>query len=338
MPPASLPPNEVERLIVLRSYDVLDTACEASFNDIAKLAVILSECPIALVSLVDADRQCFKGRQGLDVDETPREVSFCAHAILHPGEVLMVPDATLDPRFRDNPLIAEIGLRFYAGVPLVNAEGIALGTLCVIDRVPRRLNETQQEALRYLAGTVVTTLELRRTMHKVRQAALTDTLTGIANRPALLNALHRAIALQQRDGPPFSLVYLDLDGFKRINDLHGHATGDEVLRQVAATLSDCARHSDMAARLGGDEFAVLLAGQDAAPAAGRIRQQVEAEMERHGWPVTASVGAVSFRDAPADVEEALSAADELMYGAKFAGKNRVLHREFASRPRAHRAA
>jgi len=340
MPPASLPPNEAERLAALRSYDVLDTACEASFDDIAKLAVILTGCSIALVSLVDFNRQCFKARLGLDMAETPRDVSFCAHAILQPRELLVVPDATLDPRFRDNPLVREFGLRFYAGAPLVNAEGAALGTLCVIDHGPRLLSETQQEALRYLAGTVMTTLELRRAMNRARKAALTDALTGIANRPALLDALHRAIALQKRQDKPFSLIYLDLDGFKRVNDLHGHATGDQVLRQVATTLAANARASDMPARLGGDEFAVLLVGEDvdAATAADRIRLELEMSMARHGWPVTASVGAVSFRSAPADVEEALAVADELMYGAKFSGKNRVLHRAFAPRMQEPKAA
>lgn len=340
MPSVPLPPNEAERLAALHSYDVLDTACETCFDEIAKLASILTGCPIALVSLVDSNRQCFKARLGLDVTETSRDVSFCAHAILQPSELLVVPDTMLDPRFANNLLTTEQSLRFYAGAPLVNAEGAALGTLCVFDHAPRVLTETQKEALRYLAGAVVTTLELRRAMKRAREAALTDALTGIANRPALLDGLQRAIALQKREGIPFSLIYLDLDGFKRVNDLHGHATGDWVLRQVAATLAANARASDMPARLGGDEFAVLLVGQeiDAATAAGRIRQQVESSMARRGWPVTASVGALSFRSAPADVEEALSAADKLMYGAKFSGKNRVLHQEFTPRMQAHRAA
>lgn len=333
MPSAPLPPNEAERLAALCSYDVLDTACESSFDDIAKLASVLTDCPIALISLVDSNRQCFKARIGVEVAETSREVSFCAHAILRPDELMVVPDATLDPRFQDNPVVDEMGIRFYAGAPLVNPEGAALGTLCVVDYVPRALTAAQQEGLGYLAGAVVNTLELRRAIRRARLFAMTDALTGIANRPALLDALKRAIALQQRHGTPFSLIYLDLDGFKRVNDQQGHCSGDDVLRKVAATLVSNSRTSDVPARLGGDEFAVLLVGHDvhAAAAANRICAQVEIAMTRHGWPVTASVGAVSFRSAPADVEEALSAADGLMYKAKSAGKNRVLYREFVRR-------
>lgn len=330
MPSAPLPPNEAERLAALCSYEVLDTACESSFDDIAKLASILTSCPIALISLVDSNRQCFKARVGVEVAETPREVSFCAHAILRPDELMVVPDATLDPRFQDNPVLDEMGIRFYAGAPLVNPEGAALGTLCVVDFVPRTLTAMQQEGLGYLAEAVVTTLELRRAMKRAHSAAMTDALTGIANRPALLDALQRAIVLQKRNGTPFALIYLDLDGFKRVNDEHGHCSGDDVLRQVATTLVSNFRASDMPARLGGDEFAVLLIDQgvDVASAASRICAQLESTMRRHGWPVTASVGAVSFCDAPIDVEEALATADELMYRAKFSGKNKFLHRYF----------
>jgi diguanylate cyclase (GGDEF)-like protein len=138
------------------------------------------------------------------------------------------------------------------------------------------------------------------------------------------------------------LIYLDLDGFKQVNDHHGHASGDCVLREVATVLTEMARASDLPARIGGDEFVVLLAGRevDTAAAAHRYCQRIEATMKRNGWSVTASIGAVSFPVAPADVEEALCAADALMYNAKASGKNRVLHQEFTDRqiaPGARRA-
>lgn len=331
MPSAPLPSNEAERLAALQSYDILDTACEASFDNIATLASMITECPIALISLVDSNRQCFKARVGLEATETARDVSFCAHAILKPSEMLIVRDATLDPRFQDNPVVADMGIRFYAGAPLVTQDGAALGTLCVADFVPRDLTATQNTALSFLAGNVMTTLELRRAMKLARTSALTDAVTGIANRPALRDALERAIACQKREGTPFSLVYIDLDGFKRVNDVHGHATGDRVLRLVAETLTDSIRAADIPARLGGDEFAVVLAGKDvdAATAAERIRQRIEGAMAQSGRAVTASVGAVTFHSAPATVEDALSAADKMMYGAKVSGKNQVRHQEIA---------
>lgn len=332
MPAASLPHNEPERLAALQSYEVLDASCETSFDHIATIASMVLQCPIALVSLVDSTRQFFKGRVGIEATATPRDVSFCAYALLHPNDLLVIPDARLDPRFSDNPMIEEVGVRFYAGAALVDAQGIALGTLCVIDRVPRALTDEQGIVLRYLAETVVTTLELRRAMNLARAAALTDTLTGIANRPALIDALQRAIALQKREGTPFSLILLDLDGFKQVNDQHGHATGDRVLRQVARTLSGNARAGDIAARFGGDEFALLLAGQDidATAAATRICQRLKTVMMCNGWPVTASLGVASFHTSPNDVEEALILADQLMYEAKASGKNCIANREFNS--------
>lgn len=340
MPPAPLPGNEAERLAALRSYEILDSACEAAFDNIAKLAVMLTGCPIAFVSLVDAERQWCKARWGMETTSVPRELSFCSYAILDPHNTMVVPDTAADRRFQDNPLVSgENGLRFYAGAPLVNAEGAALGTLCVLDHTPRLMSEAQREALGRLAETVVTTLELRRAMNHARGAALTDALTGIANRRALLNAVERAIARQERQGEAFALIYLDLDGFKRVNDLHGHAAGDEVLCKVAATLLENLRIGDTAARLGGDEFAILLTGNevDAATTADRIRTEVEACMAENNWQVTASVGAVSFHSPPTDVEAVLAAADELMYGAKFSGKNRVLHREFSPARSRHAA-
>jgi diguanylate cyclase (GGDEF)-like protein len=336
MPAAPLPPTEAERLQALRSYDILDTACETAFDDLASLAASLTGSPIALVSLVDENRQWFKARHGIDATETHRDLAFCAHAILDPDRPLVVPDATRDARFADNALVtSEPNIRFYAGAPLVNPEGHALGTLCVIDREPREMTEAQQRILMSLGRAVTTTMELRRTALRVREMALTDALTGIANRPAFLDALARAVARQRRAGTPFGLAYVDLDGFKRVNDLHGHAAGDEVLREVSAAIQGCVRGGDTAARIGGDEFGVVLGSGDArevASVAERVRQTVAARMSELGRGVTASVGAVTFLSPPADEAEAISAADGLMYAAKAGGKDRVMHRMLGVEP------
>lgn len=153
---------ELERLRALRSFGVLDTDPEEAFDDLTALAAHVCGTPMALVSLVDSDRQWFKSRLGLAVCQTPREVSFCAHA-LSGDRALVVSDATLDPRFADNPLVTgEPGLRFYAGAPLVTGTGYVLGTLCVLDVVPRALSGLQVEHLTALARQVVSQLELRR--------------------------------------------------------------------------------------------------------------------------------------------------------------------------------
>jgi len=218
-------------------------------------------------------------------------------------------------------------IRFYAGVPLVNAEGCPLGTLCVIDREPRTLDPDQLETLSTLARTVTTTLELRRAMRQVGRLALSDALTGLMNRPAFLHALRQTTARQRRDRDPFSLLYFDLDGLKRVNDVHGHATGDMALVEVARLVRSHTRMEDVAARLGGDEFAVLLQGGDGAETAlvaERLRRVVKQAMDVRGWPITISIGAVCFLTPPEDEGEALAMVDELMSSAKRSGPNRAL--------------
>lgn len=167
------PSNESSRLAALLRFELLDTPAEAMFDNITALAAQICETPIALISLVDAERQWFKSRQGLDARETPRELAFCAHAIN--GETLFeVENALLDPRFRDNPLVTGApDIRFYAGMPLADSEGHNLGTLCVIDRQPRQLSVQQKGALKLLAQQAINLFELRlQTWQQQEQAAL----------------------------------------------------------------------------------------------------------------------------------------------------------------------
>jgi len=164
--------DEVERnrLAALRSYRILDTEPEQAFDDLALLASQICGTPIALISLIDAERQWFKARVGVSVHETPRDIAFCTHAIQQNG-LFIVPDASDDARFRDNPLVAaEPNLRFYAGAPLVTTEGHALGALCVIDLQPRTLDHAQLEALEALKRQVVAQLELRRNLFELESA------------------------------------------------------------------------------------------------------------------------------------------------------------------------
>jgi GAF domain-containing protein len=199
---APIPPSEKKRLNVLWQYEVLDTVPEEVFDDLTELATRICEAPIALISLVDEKRQWFKSKVGTSVNETSRDVSFCAHAI-NQTELLIVPDATLDTRFAANPLVtSDPKIRFYAGAPLITPDGYALGTLCVIDKVPRDLRPEQQQALRILARHVVSQLELRRRTKQLgdvraENARLKDDLEKLG---AELAAARRELA--RRDASP----------------------------------------------------------------------------------------------------------------------------------------
>lgn len=168
MPRAPLPPNESERLLALQSYEILDTPDEEAFDEIARIASLILDMPIALVSLVDEERQYFKARVGLPARETHRDLAFCAHVILE-TEVMVVEDAREDERFADNALVtADPRIRFYAGAPLVTDDGYNLGTLCVIDTKPRSITSQQEEILQMLARRVISEMGLRRANRRLR--------------------------------------------------------------------------------------------------------------------------------------------------------------------------
>jgi len=167
---APIPDNEAERLQALREYHILDTGAEQAYDDITALAAYLCEVPIAMISLVDESRQWFKSKLGLNERETPRDVAFCAHAILQ-SEPLIVRDALKDARFADSELVTRSPhIRFYAGFPLASPEGYALGTLCAIDRRPRKLSAEQKTAMQALARQVMALLELRRVSNRMAAA------------------------------------------------------------------------------------------------------------------------------------------------------------------------
>jgi adenylate cyclase len=165
-----IPNNEADRLRALRSYKILDTNPEERFDELTQLAAIICGVPISLITLLDTNRQWFKSRFGLDVEETPRAQAFCTHAIMQPA-MFVVPDAAADERFSENPLVkGDPHIRFYAGAPLATKQGHLLGTLCVIDREPRTLTDQQKRALEILGRQVIASIELRQDIQELRQA------------------------------------------------------------------------------------------------------------------------------------------------------------------------
>ena len=251
MQPAAIPDNDSSRLDTLRSLNILDSKPEERFDRLTRLAMHVFEVPIALVSLVDTDRQWFKSRQGLEATETPRNTSFCGHAIMGEG-AFVVEDTSKDPRFADNPLVTgEPGVRFYAGYPIRYLDGSVLGTVCIIDHKPRQFGARDLLILQDLATLV------EHEMQAMEMATL-DELTAINNRRGFFILAGQALRMSRRKNFPVTLVFIDLNGFKPINDRFGHAEGDTVLKFFAGALLDVSRDSDIVARLGGDEFVLLL--------------------------------------------------------------------------------
>jgi GAF domain-containing protein len=164
------PRNEADRLRTLRSYKILDTKPEERFDELTQLAAIICGVPMSLITLIDADRQWFKSKVGLELQETPRAQAFCTHAIMQP-EMFVVPDAAQDERFAKNPLVTgNPNIRFYAGAPLATGDGHLLGTMCVLDRKPRTLTPEQKNALEILGRQVVANMELRSNLRELKEA------------------------------------------------------------------------------------------------------------------------------------------------------------------------
>ena len=308
------PVNERKRLEKLRSLDVLDTLAEERFDRLTRIAKRMFGVPIALVSLVDENRQWFKSCVGLNTKESSREISFCGHAILD-DEVFIVSNATKDPRFSDNPLVVnEPNIRFYAGCPLT-VGGYRLGTLCILDAKPRSFDHNDIEALRDLASMVV--LEL-----SAVQLSRHDELTGILNRRGFLALAQNNLHLSQRNKSPVTLVYLDLDRFKYINDNFGHAEGDAVLIAFSNLTKTIFRDSDIFARLGGDEFVLLLNGaakNEAEKTIDKLKQLLHSynRETKRAYDVQFSFGIVEFNPKiHATINELLCEGDGLMYELK----------------------
>ncbi|MEM8653497.1 MAG: histidine kinase dimerization/phosphoacceptor domain -containing protein [Pseudomonadota bacterium] len=239
-------PFQDERLEALRSYDVLDTPYEDDFDGIVELVSDVCEVPIALISLVDGHRQWFKAVKGLDITETPLESSICSHAILE-QELVEIHDTRADPRMDGNPLcVDDPGLRFYAGAVLTGAEGLPLGTLCVLDYAPRRLTETQRKTLRVLAAQVMARLELRRTLKQ--QAILhSEADHRIKNSLQMLSSLTRfqsRIAKHDDTREALDAVGQRIETMGRLHevlqagDVRAHVDLDDYLIRIVDFLSE----------------------------------------------------------------------------------------------------
>lgn len=310
-----IPDNEETRLKTLKSLDVLDTQPEERFDRLTRMSKRLFGVPIALVSLVDENRQWFKSCVGLNVSETPRDISFCGHAILG-NDIFVIPDTAKDERFADNPLVLnEPNIRFYAGCPLSSQNGSKLGTLCIIDREPRNLTQEDLDTLKDLASMVERELE-------AVQLATLDDLTKISNRRGFMALAQHTLNLSIRQDIAASLAFIDLNNFKPINDNYGHAEGDRALVTFTEQMKNAFRETDLFARLGGDEFVVLFSNSsselatDAMKRFSKLLEEYNKKANR-GYDISFSYGIVEYdADKHHTVDALLTEGDSLMYEYK----------------------
>ncbi|NDG75621.1 MAG: sensor domain-containing diguanylate cyclase [Synechococcaceae bacterium WB8_1B_136] len=321
-PDYPIPPDEEQRLRDLQRHGVLDTAPDPHFDRIVQLASEVLGMPVALVSLVDRDRQWFLARHGLEAQETPRQMAFCAHAIAG-DRVLVVPDALADERFNTNPLVlGDPHIRFYAGAPLRSPEGHNLGTLCVVDQKPRQLGAEQLEMLELMADLVMRELELRR---------LTSLcpVTGLYNRSSFFRLGEQELQQARRDGVPLALLNFDIDDFRQINNRWGHQAGDRVLQDVCRLAQGRLRPQDLFGRIGDEEFAVLLVGLENGAAlalAETIRGDVEAMagvFSRSDYHPQISGGLTTLAAGDRSFADVFYRADQALYLAKGNGRNQI---------------
>ncbi|NYT72116.1 diguanylate cyclase [Halomonas sp. QX-2] len=458
-------PDEDARLAALHQIELLDTPEEPAFDRVTRLVTRLLNVPISTLTLMDANRQWFKSRVGVELHETPRDIAFCAYTVAT-SEPLIIEDACQDPRFAHNPLVTgPSGIRFYAGIPIHSLQGLALGSLCALDTKPRTISEDELAALQDLAAIITDEIHLRerlvlekknaqasqqalnelyrsmecqierrtnelnlviasaydayisldtqdvildwnraaemmfgwprkaalarpvtelifpaglpnanertaieytarrcdgtdlpvelrvktliidgrerrslfihditerQQLERLRdQQAREDALTQLPNRRALDERLPEAMARTRRTQQPLAILFMDLDGFKAINDTHGHAMGDELLRVIAKRLGKTVRETDYIARWAGDEFVLLLEGSEPTaiePLANKLVQVVQEPLVagNAALHVSVSIGVALYLPESAETaNELLKRADVAMYEAKRSGKAQV---------------
>ncbi len=338
---AELPKNEKERLAALKQLNILDTPLEDRFERITRIVSRSLNVPIAAVSLIDESRQWFKSIQGLNASETPRDIAFCAHTILS-DELLLIPDATQDERFADNPLVThEPFIRFYAGYPLSLSKDVRIGTLCAIDHIPRNLSSEDLEILHDLAKMVESELlavalsqvqlSLIQELSELERTVMIDSLTRLWNRLGIDTLLHREWEYAVRKNSSLAIIMVDFDNFKQINDTYGHLVGDEVLQGCSQLILSSLRSSDVVGRWGGDEFMVILPGVDREQADMILQRTQNAIIQD---PVITSSGAVKIsvsmggvivmpREEKDPIEYWINKADDELIQVKRSGKGKL---------------
>jgi GAF domain-containing protein len=302
--------EEFARQRALDTYRLVDSLPEAAYDDIVQLASALCGAPRARISLVDSHRQRFKGRTGLDVEQTGRDVAFCDHAIRQPDRVMEVPDATKDARFANNPLVTGApDIRFYAGMPLVTPGGAAVGTVCVIDREPRQLDDAQRAGLAALARLAMNLMEARhRELEHERNARLAEIEQGEAEAPARVGDGFAVgvIEVQDKCG---AVKRLGERAFKRALEQLEHALEAGLRPGIGDSVSHAA---------GSGEFIVVMHGDDCSEAWAKLRGVVAGFEGKSGIALISAAAEAEFPDQ--SLAEVFLLADEALSREKDAAR------------------
>jgi diguanylate cyclase (GGDEF)-like protein len=337
MPAAIKPDNEQQRLKALDELGILYTPLESRFDRITRTICRMFYMPIAYVSLIDKDTQWIKSSNGLDLIDCPRDDSICTHTLLV-DEYIICEDLTQDDRFKDNPFVTTgLKLRFYAGFTL-KSRGQNVGTLCMADDKPRKFNQEDIATMRDLVSWAQTEVNLTQLgevqvqliteLDQAQHEAKTDGLTGLWNQAAIKDILQRAHHRHLLNEKPYTLMMVDIDNFKAINDNHGHPFGAQIIQSVADSLRASLRPSDAIGRYGGDEFLIILEN-----CAHRRAEELGQRLLSHIHGLTfinkgdkvscsISIGIASTDNIELDTPEALlEYADKSLYLAKESGRD-----------------
>ncbi len=319
------PVTEARRLADLSSYQVLDTPQDERFDRITRIAARVYGADVAFLSFMDANQQWMKSKTSDALsDQVDRDRSICT-MVVGSGSELVIEDMRTAPELEGHPTARDIPWRFYAGVPLRGEEGSVIGTLCILREEAGTPPSFNIDVLRDLAEISSHELILARRNSELHQLSNTDALTGLPNRRMFDQEFHRSWRRARRTGVSTSLLLLDLDHFKEVNDTAGHQAGDQVLAKFGRFLSSFAgRPDDLAARVGGEEFALILSGSDSAGAA-KVADAIIRALDAIALPhpkrhvITTSIGIATLRS-DEDHDAWWTRADRGLYAAKTAGR------------------
>ena len=343
MLPFPVPTFDQQRLEVLQRYRVLAPEGGSNETQLAEAVSLATAAPIVIAVVTERHRGRFACHHGLTPIQVAPLAAICARSNLAP-EPFVVPDLSAEAEFDPDALRAHgIEARVLAGVPMRSATSERLGTLCALSPERSAFGGDRLQGLVVMADLVAQTLVMRsaaryaladlveaeRVKRRYYDLAMTDGLTGALNRRAFLSIAHRDLARCTRHGGGLSVVAFDVDNFKAVNDTHGHAAGDAVLRELSSTLLGMVREEDAFGRMGGEEFALALpetTPADASRLAERLRKAASGMVfdgPDGAFSVTISLGVAAARPGQGGIEDALARADAALYAAKNAGRNQV---------------